>query len=170
MISLRPIDTSNYRECLGLSVAPEQERFVASNRQSLADAYVWRDAAEPYAIYAGDEMVGFAMLFPLVEGVPRYPVPVDATLRGYVLVRLMIDARFQGRGYGREALAAIVETVRGRGLATIRLSVIPQNEQALEFYRRNGFDETGEIQEGEIVMERHIAACSHADANQDSCS
>jgi predicted acetyltransferase len=98
-------------------------------------------------------MVGFAMLFPLAEDVPRYPVPADATLRGYVLVRLMIDARFQGRGYGRDALAAIVETVRGRGLATIRLAVVPHNEQALEFYRRNGFTETGEIQDGEIVME-----------------
>jgi diamine N-acetyltransferase len=156
VISLRPVDTSNYRECLALSVAPEQERFVASNRQSLADAYVWRDAAEPYAIYAGDQMVGFAMLFPLAEDVPRHPVPADATLRGYVLVRLMIDARFQGRGYGRDALAAIVETVRGRGLRTIRLTVIPQNEEALEFYRRNGFAETGEIQDGEIVMELRI--------------
>lgn len=156
VISLRPIDTKNYRECIELSVAPEQERFVASNRQSLADAYVWRDAAEPYAIYADDEMVGFAMLFPLAGDVPRHPVPADATLRGYVLVRLMIDARFQGRGYGRDALDAIVETVRGRGLATIRLSVTPQNEQALEFYRRNGFAETGEIQGGEIVMERQI--------------
>jgi diamine N-acetyltransferase len=141
---------------MALSVAPGQERFVASNRQSLADAYVWRDAAEPYAIYAGDQMVGFAMLFPLAEDVPRYPVPANATLRGYVLVRLMLDARFQGRGYGRDALAAIVEKVRERGVATIRLTVIPLNEQALEFYRRNGFAETGEIQEGEIVMERQI--------------
>ena len=35
-------------------------------------------------------------------------------------------------------------------------AVIPQNEQALEFYRRNDFAETGEIQEGEIVMERQL--------------
>jgi diamine N-acetyltransferase len=156
VISLRPIETKNYREAIGLSVSPDQERFVASNRQSLADAYVWRDAAEPYAIYAEDQMVGFAMLFPLAEDVPRYPVPADATLRGYMLVRLMIDARFQGRGYGRDALAAIVETVRERGLAKLRLSLVPENEQALEFYRRNGFAETGEIVEGEVVMEWQI--------------
>jgi diamine N-acetyltransferase len=73
-----------------------------------------------------------------------------------MLVRLMIDARFQGRGYGRDALAAIVETVRERGLAKIRLSLVPENEQALDFYRRNGFAETGEIVEGEIVMELEI--------------
>jgi diamine N-acetyltransferase len=155
-ISLRPIDESNYRECIELSVAPDQERFVASNRQSLADAYVWRDAAEPYAVYADDEMVGFALLYPLTEDPPSYPLPAGATVRGYIIVRLMIDARFQGNGYGRDALEAIVETVRGRGLGTIRLSVVPENEQALGFYRRNGFAETGEIQGGEIVMERPI--------------
>jgi diamine N-acetyltransferase len=34
----------------------------------------------------------------------------------------------------------------------LRLSVVPENEQALEFYRRNGFAETGEIDGGELVM------------------
>ena len=68
----------------------------------------------------------------------------------------MIDNRFQGRGYGRAALNAIVELVRDRGLPTIRLSVVPENVQALDFYRRNGFTETGEIDGGEIVMERQV--------------
>ena len=155
-ISLRPIDQSNYRECIELSVALDQERFVASNVQSLADAYVWRDVAEPYAVYVDDEIVGFALLVPLVEGMSGDTIPADAPVRGYILVRLMIDARSQGHGYGRDALAAIVEFVRERGLATIRLSVVPENEQALEFYRRNGFAETGEVEGGEIVMERQI--------------
>jgi diamine N-acetyltransferase len=144
VISLRPIDASNYRECIELRVAPDQERFVASNLQSLADAFVWRDGAEPYAVYSDDEMIGFALLFPLEEG------------RGFILVRLMIDRRFQGRGYGRGALEAIVELVRSRGLSTIRLSVVRENEQALEFYRRNGFVETGDLEEGELVMERRL--------------
>ena len=66
------------------------------------------------------------------------------------------DDRFQGHGYGRAALDAIVALVRDRGLPTIRLSVVPENKQALEVYRRNGFAETGEIHGGEIVMERQI--------------
>jgi hypothetical protein len=40
MISLRPIDPSNYQECIALSVAADQRPFVASNVQSIADAYV----------------------------------------------------------------------------------------------------------------------------------
>jgi ribosomal protein S18 acetylase RimI-like enzyme len=33
---------------------------------------------------------------------------------------------------------------------------VPENEQALEFYRRNGFAEKGEVHGGEIVMERPL--------------
>jgi diamine N-acetyltransferase len=156
LISLRPIDSSNYRECIELSVAPDQQRFVASNLQSLADAYVWREAAEPFAVYSDDEMVGFALLFPLGDGGDDDSIPEPGTERGYILVRLMIGEGFQGHGYGRAALDAIVELVRDRQLPTIRLSVVPENEQALEFYRRNGFTQTGEIHGGEIVMERQI--------------
>jgi diamine N-acetyltransferase len=156
MIALRPIDSGNYRECLELSVAPGQERFVASNQQSLAEAYVWREAAEPFAVYSDEQMVGFALLFPLGEGVQDDSIPAPESIRGFILVRLMIDGRFQGLGYGRAALEAIVELVRGRGLSVIRLSVVTENEQALEFYRRNGFAETGEVEQGEIVMERRI--------------
>ena len=156
MISLRSIDSSNYRETIELSVAPDQQRFVASNLQSLADAYVWREAAEPFAVYSDDEMVGFALLFPLADTGDDDSIPEPGTERGFILVRLMVDDRYQGRGYGRAALDAIVELVRERGLPTIRLSVVPENEQALEFYRRNGFAETGEIHGGEIVMERKI--------------
>jgi diamine N-acetyltransferase len=156
MISIRPVDTTNYRECIELSVAPEQQGFVASNVQSLADAYVWREAAEPYAVYSDDEMVGFALLFPFAGDVDDDSIPEPGTERGMILVRLMIDARFQGRGYGRDALETIVENVRDRGLTSVRLSVLPENEQALEFYRRNGFAETGTIHGGEIVMEREL--------------
>lgn len=156
MVSLRPVDSSNYRECIELSVAPEQQGFVASNVQSLADAYVWRVAAEPFAVYSDEEMVGFALLFPFAGDVDDDSMPEPGTEQGMVLVRLMIDARFQGRGYGRDALEAIVEIVRDRGLPTVRLSVVPENEQALEFYRRNCFSETGAIHGGEIVMEREL--------------
>jgi diamine N-acetyltransferase len=155
-VSLRPVDQGNYRACIELTVDPGQERFVASNVQSLADAYVWRDAAEPYAVYAGEEVVGFALLYPLVEGEAVYPLPADAEIHGLVLVRLMVDARFQGRGYGRDALEAVVALTRDRGLDRLRLSVVPENGQALEFYRRNGFVETGEVEGREIVMERRL--------------
>ena len=84
-----------------------RDRELGILEQSLADAYVYPDA-EPYALYDdADEMVGFALLLPLPEGGPADSVPPGATLVGYVVVRLMIDARFQGRGYGGAAVDAI---------------------------------------------------------------
>jgi diamine N-acetyltransferase len=101
-------------------------------------------------------MVGFALLGPFAGDVDDDEIPEPGTEHGMVLVRLMIDGRFQGRGHGRDALEAVVELVRERGLGTVRLSVVPENEQALEFYRRNGFAETGAVHGGEIVMERQL--------------
>jgi ribosomal protein S18 acetylase RimI-like enzyme len=36
---LRPIDESNYRDVLQLSVAPDQERFVATDNDQAIDFY-----------------------------------------------------------------------------------------------------------------------------------
>ena len=156
MISLRPIDSSNYRECIELSVAPDQQRFVASNVQSLADAYVWREAPSRTPSTRTTKWWASRCFFPAPDGGDDDSIPEPGTERGLILVRLMIDDRFQGRGAGRAALEAIVDLVRGRGLGTVRLSVVPENVQALDFYRRNGFAETGEVDGGEIVMERQL--------------
>jgi len=77
-------------------------------------------------------------------------------VRGLVLLRLLVDARMQGRGHGRAALEAVVELARERGHETLRLSVVPENTQALEFYRRNGFAETGDLEGRELVMELRL--------------
>ena len=44
-----------------------------------------------------------------------------------------------GRGYGRQALARAVETLRRRQVRCIRLTVIDTNERAVRLYLRNGF-------------------------------
>jgi len=62
MVELRKITEDNYSECLGLKVSKEQERYVASNVYSLAQAWVVEASAHPFAIYAEDTMVGFVMV------------------------------------------------------------------------------------------------------------
>ncbi|MEW6547373.1 MAG: GNAT family N-acetyltransferase [Bacillota bacterium] len=44
-----------------------------------------------------------------------------------------------GRGYGRQALARAIETLRRRQVRCIRLTVIDTNERAVRLYLRNGF-------------------------------
>ena len=80
-VHFREVTRDNLREVLHLKVAPEQERFVASNAVSIAQAYFYRDQAWFRALYAGDTPVGFLML----DDEPAKP--------RYTLWRFMIDTR-----------------------------------------------------------------------------
>src|SRR5688572_19517818 len=101
-VTLREITKENLREIFRLKVSPEQDRFVAPNAVSIAQAYFDRDVAWFRAIYAGDTPVGFVML---------HDEPAE---RKYYLWRFMVDHRYQGRGYGARALNQIIEYVRQR--------------------------------------------------------
>ena len=66
----------------------------------------------------------------------------------------MIDKRFQGRGYGREALRQAIEFIKARpcGRAEcIWISYEPENETAKKLYASFRFEETGEMCGDEIV-------------------
>jgi diamine N-acetyltransferase len=76
----------------------------------------------------------------------------DAEITGYAIARLMIDRRFQGRGYGRAALHLIIEDLRGRpDCRCIYISFEPENETARHLYAAVGFVSEGRIIEGEVV-------------------
>jgi diamine N-acetyltransferase len=139
-IALREITMSNFIACIKLSVAEAQKDFVASNVFSLAEAKVDR-VSNPLAIYADDELVGFIM----------YDVNVGEK-RGSIS-RLMVDARFQGRGYGRAAMAEVVDRLkREPGLRDIQTSYFPDNATAARLYASLGFLPTGEFVDGEVVV------------------
>jgi len=145
VVELRPVTPDNYRACIEMTVRPEQRGFVAPNRHSLAEAYV-HPAAEPRLIYRDDEPVGFVMF---------HPVDPERPADGHGIVRFMIDERHQGQGLARPALRAALEWIREQHhVDRVRLSVVPENEQARALYRAEGFAETGEMDHGEVVMVR----------------
>lgn len=136
---LKPITRDNFRECIKLNVAPEQAHFVASNVYSLAQAKVEPECV-PLAIYDGATMVGFLMY------------ALDPNENNYWIYRLMIDARYQGRGYGRAAMQAAIDVIRRQPACDqIAISYEPQNEAARSLYKSLGFNETGEVIDGETV-------------------
>ena len=102
-VSLREITADTVREVCRLRVAPGQEGFVAPVAESIAEAY-FSPLAWFRAVYAGDTPVGFVML------------EDDAASRQYFLWRLLIDARHQGKGYGR-APSSCSATTSGPGRA-----------------------------------------------------
>jgi diamine N-acetyltransferase len=137
-ITLRPVTRANFSAVIALTVTPEQVAFVASNLYSLAEATV-EPTWTPLAIYAGDELVGFAMFG-----------RDDETGRWW-LMRYMIDAQLQGKGYGTAALPVLIDLmVERHGCDEIFLDYSPGNDVAERLYARMGFVPTGEVKGGEI--------------------
>lgn len=133
VVRLKPVTGDDVRAVCDLRVAPGQETFVEPNAVSLAEAYV-HEQAWCRAVYAGDELVGFVMLHDTADG------------QGYMLWRLMIDARFQGRGLGRTVVRQVTDYVRTRPGAT-QLSVSAHRGDGAPgpFYESLGFRATGEV-------------------------
>ncbi len=140
IVSLRKITEDTVRMICNLSVHDDQQKFVAPNAYSIAQAY-FSKLAWFRAIYADETAVGFQML----EDQPQKPE--------YYLWRFMIDARYQGMGLGRSAMALLIAHVKTRPNATELLTSIHQAEGGpQEFYEKLGFKLTGEYEEGEAMM------------------
>ena len=146
-VSLREVTDENRDAVAALRVAPGQEQFVASVEASFADAAENPEANPWYrAIYAGDEPVGFVML--------SWDVIPQPEIRGpWFLWRLLIDGRFQRRGYGRTALDLIVGLIKAEGATELLSSYEAGVGEPWPFYRKYGFVPTGEVDEdGEYVI------------------
>jgi diamine N-acetyltransferase len=136
VVSLEPVSRSNVRDICSLRVAPHQERFVSTNAESLAEAYVTAEAI-PRAAQVEDRLVGFVMLY-------------DSPREQFVdLWRLMIDVSEQGRGFGRAAVLAVLAYARQRPQTKL-LTVGAEDGEGgpAGFYERLGFQQTGEVRGG----------------------
>lgn len=139
-VELRELNKTNYRDILRLKVADEQAVFVASNAISLAQA-LFHSEAWYRGIYHGETPVGFVML------------ELDREKPEYYLWRYMIDERFQGLGYGYEALELIIAFVKGLpNSSELILSYVPKPGNPSGFYKKLGFVDTGEEEDGELIM------------------
>ncbi|MGM9605859.1 MAG: GNAT family N-acetyltransferase [Faecousia sp.] len=154
MIQLRKINAQNIWEIVALEVAESQKSFVATNTESILEAYCAitnGGTALPFGIYDGDTPVGFTMIS---YGCDDWEDAPAIARDNYAIWRLMIDQRFQGKGYGKAAMAAILDFIRTfpRGKAEYcMLSYEPENTVAKALYHSFGFRENGEMDGDEIV-------------------
>ena len=126
-----------------LALLPEQAGFIESPSECLREADA-SDFWRPVGIYDGTELVGFAMygyLPFLGEGQLWFD-------------RLLIDKAFQGRGYAKAAIAALLERLRQEyPCRRVYLSVYGDNAAASHLYQQAGFSFNGDYDtKGERVM------------------
>ena len=140
-VSLREITHESAPQVCRLDVDPFQHHVAAPNAVSLAQACFVPVKAWPRAIYAGDTLVGFIMLWDNPEK------------SEYFIWRLMIDQRYQGLGFGRKAVELVVDYARGRpGAVQLGVSYGIATGGPRAFYQRLGFVETGER-----LADEHVA-------------
>ena len=151
-LTIRPVTSENRREVLALSVQETQKGFIETTAQCLEEADslpLWR----PVGLYDGELLVGFAMY-----GFWKY----EGRDGRVWLDRLLIDRRYQGRGYGKAALQTLLARIRREyDRPAVYLSLYAENAVAARLYERFGFRYNGELdQHGERVMVLDFAAAN----------
>ena len=104
----------------------------------------------PFAIYLNDKVIGFTMI--------GYK-PAENELSAdpcYAIFRFMIALEHQDKGYGKQALAKVIEKIRefpyGEAKAVF-LSTKEGNHIGRKLFSSAGFVETGELDEdGDALM------------------
>ena len=102
-VTLREITHENFASILDLKVSDQQKSvYPRSNAYSIVEAHYPPDEDPVWlrAIYADETPVGFLM------------TSEDPKQGDYFLWRLMIDERFQGKGYGQKAVRLLIERIK----------------------------------------------------------
>lgn len=159
MLTLRPVDYSTLNDIISLHVAEHQRSFVADNAFSIMEAYIALSKGEtalPFGIYLEDTAIGFVMFG---YGRAGYAGEPDCAEGSCCIWRFMIDQLWQGRGYGRQALALALKYLYTQPTGPAKacwLSYAPENMAARALYASMGFVENGEHCGSEIVAVRPL--------------
>ncbi|GAB6989145.1 GNAT family N-acetyltransferase [Paenibacillus pini] len=143
-VSLKDIDETNWIQCIFLTTDTDnkhylQEEFVASNAVSIAQSKIEKGWITK-AIYSDDTMVGFTMYGFSKED------------QCFEICRIMIDHKFQRKGYGRKAINLVVrEMSKIKECTEIYISFEPENHSAKKLYDEVGFINTGKMLDDEIL-------------------
>jgi len=136
VVTLFDIDEQNFLAVRSLSVRDDQKGYLDSASGILARGYAYRACrARVFGIAADGGAVGLA----LVKDMDEEPACYD-------LQQFMIDARFQGKGYGTEALRLILaELAAERKYDCAEVCVKKTDAPALHVYEKAGFADTGYV-------------------------
>lgn len=139
LVELRPIHPDNYRQCLGLTASVENENFVDPVAYSLAEAWVFYEDSRPFAIYDGNQMVGFVSMY-VGEGNPQ-------------IINFLIDDAFQRKGLGTQAAKLCIRYLQEEHHADrVSVPVFWENLAARGFWEKIGFTASDHVEDGYIFM------------------
>jgi diamine N-acetyltransferase len=155
IVELRDLVTEDDDEAvMGLRRGPGQERYLGRMISHFEDAISDAKACpRMWSVHDAEtgQLVGFVMIS---DGILQEVLDADDDVVGpYFLWRLLIDHRFQGRGYGAATIDAVVRYVRTRPNAEVLLTSCKAGVGSPQpFYLHYGFEKTGEVKWGEDLL------------------
>ncbi len=153
--SLSRLADKTFRDTYG-DLSEEEARAHAEDYFSVAELARHIDSKRS-RIFVGEEdrLVGYTLL---CENAPPLTLSEDPALE---CVRLYLDRTFQGQKLGERLIDTARAWATDRGYKVIWLQVWDQNDRAIRFYQRNGFNEVGVVpytavgsDDRVVVMER----------------
>ncbi|MCX6345106.1 MAG: GNAT family N-acetyltransferase [Armatimonadetes bacterium] len=138
-VILKEITKETWSECMNLALHLEQGGLVAPNSYRFQECKAVPTFVQ-VGIHCGKDIVGYAMY------------GVDPDDGKYWIFRLMIDEKYQRRGYAKAALAGIIQRLKALpDCNEIYVGYRPENHIAAVMYGGFNFVRTGQMLCGEFI-------------------
>lgn len=145
MLTFERVNIRNLWSFLRLSIPEDQMRILAtSNAKTYLQSVIGKRYSKLFLIREDGNSVGYVYLY------------CYAKAKKYNVGRLLIDARYQNRGIGKQALLWAMDYLYANHAPRVLLSVHPDNTTARRLYESIGFQYVkGQYWGKEMVMMHH---------------
>ncbi len=139
-VRLEPVTVENWKDCIALDIAPDQQHFVPSNLYSIAEAQFYPEATSSAIFNEDNQLVGYALFGREVQ------------TQKWKIFRIMIDQRHQNKGYGKAAMQKIIATIAQESDGhEILIAYQTNNQTARNLYATLGFHEQNMDENGKVT-------------------
>jgi len=144
MIVFKEITEENYSKVINLEINDFQKAFVGGINDAIEESKK-HEGFFPLVIYDDEIIIGFLMY-------NNYPE--DTTSDKYWIRVIIIDKKYQKKGYGKLAMEKIINEIKkDKNHNKINLCVEKDNDIALSLYKKLGFNFDSRVFNNQHVME-----------------
>ena len=144
LVLFKEISEENYSKVINLEINDFQKTFVGGIVDAIGESKK-HEGFFPLVIYDDEIIIGFLM----------YNIYPEGTTNDKYWIRvIIIDKKYQNRGYGKIAMKIIIDKIKkDKKHNKINLCVEKDNKIALSLYKKLGFIFDGRIIGNQPVME-----------------
>ena len=134
-----PYNKKNWYDVMNLEISKDQYEFVCDAKQSIAYAFANLKECKLFAAMEGDKPVGLMVL------------KVNKKKNEYHFDILLVDKRYQAKGYGKIMIQYALEYFKQQGAKELTIGVNRFNISAQRLYKSVGFKEDLVYEEGMLL-------------------